>query len=246
MVVGSLIAIALVAAVRPLTDIRAARAADRGLGTDDAFGAAIEFADLDSDFGEGIRQRAAILAKAASAKAAAPLPRLRGRWAIAAALAAAALVMGLVANPQDEVRAERAQANEVAEELAQELEEAAAELDDPDTVEVGAQLDRLAEELRQAQSFDEISELLNRAEQELSERSPNFATERAAAEGLERSLETNPLARAGCWRVGGSISFAVPPPGSRLSTQSSSGNWPTGSSRSPNPRRPVILTRRRR
>ena len=193
-VAGALVAVVLVAAFRPLSKIRAARAADRGLHTNDAFGAAVEFADLDSPFGEGIRTRADELALTSSSKAAAPLPRLRGRWAVAAAIGAAALVMGLVTNPQDEVRAERARANEIAEELATELDEQSEELDDPASAELAAKLADLAEELRSAQSFEEIEALLSEAEQDLSERSPDFAAERAAAEGLERSLDNEPLA----------------------------------------------------
>ncbi len=189
----SLIAVLGVALARPLHQLRAARAADRGLRTGDAFGAAVEFAELEGDFGDGIRARANELARVSEPRLAAPLPRLRGRWALAAALGSAALVMALVTNPQDEVRAERSRANDVAEELAEELEAVAEELQDPATAEVGAALDQLAEELRGAQSFEEIDELLAEAEQELGQRSPNFAAERAAAEGLEQSLETEPL-----------------------------------------------------
>ncbi len=191
---GTMLAVLAVAALRPLTTLRAARAADRGLSTDDAFGAAVEFSDLDNDFGRGIKSRATELAKSSSPKAAAPLPQLRGRWAIAAAIGAAALIMGLVTNPQDEVRAERARANEVAEELAKELIEEAEELDDPAEAELAAKLADLAEQLGSAQTFEEIDELLAEAEEDLGERSPNFAAERAAAEGLERELDNEPLA----------------------------------------------------
>ena len=156
-----LVPIVLVAVFRPLAPLRAARAADRGLNTDDAFGAAVEFADLDGAFGDGIRTRAEAMAEAASPQEAAPLPGLRGRWAIAAALGAAALVMGIVTNPQDEVRAERARVEDVAEALAEEIEQAADELDEPATIEVGVQLDQLAEDLRAAESFEEIEELLD-------------------------------------------------------------------------------------
>ncbi|MBT8239751.1 MAG: hypothetical protein KJN63_00820, partial [Acidimicrobiia bacterium] len=188
-----LIAIIATALLRPLHRLRAARAADRGLKTGEAFGAAVEFAGLPGSFGDGIRSRAEALAEASEPRLAAPLPRLRGRWALAAAFGAAALVMGLVTNPQDEVRAERARANQVATELAEELEASAEELDDPATEELGAVLDQLAEDLRGAASFEEIDELLAEAEKELGERSPDFAAERAAAEGLERSLENQPL-----------------------------------------------------
>ncbi len=200
------IAVALVASVlvvgwaivQPLPGHLVARAADRGLTTGDSFETALHFRTLDGPFGERIRTRAEHLAENADPAVAAPFPSHERRWGLAIGLAVLALVGGILANPQDDERAARAAAAEQIDALADGIEEQAAALaDDPATAELAAELEALAEELRSTDDLLEAQEILEAKAEELEGRQPNdFASQRAAAEGLERSLADRPLAGA--------------------------------------------------
>ncbi len=189
------VAVLVWAVVQPLPGHLVARAADRGLRTGDSFETALHFRSLDGPFGDRIRTRAEHLAEHADPTVAAPLPDHRRRWGIAMTLGALALVAGIVANPQDDERAARAAEAQAIATLADEVEEQAEALaDDPATAELAAELDALAEELRSTNDLLEAREILEAKAEELEGREPtDFASQRAAAEGLERSLTDRPL-----------------------------------------------------
>ncbi len=194
-----LAAVALVvgwALFQPLAQTSVARAADRGLATKDTFETALHFEALDGPFGERIVERAERAAETAAPAEAAPLRSWGRRWMIAGALAVLALGAALIGNPQDDVRAQRAEDQAIIDDVAERLEERAEELaEDPLTAELAEELQTLAEELRQAEDVDEAAELLEAQEQALAAERPNdFASQQAAAQGLERSLADRPLA----------------------------------------------------
>ena len=115
--VGAALAVALYALLRPVGDPVVARAADRGLRTGDAFATSLELDgaagdSVDDEFRRRVHERAGRLAEHAD-----PAAAVRYRWyrrptAATAVLAPAALLLALVANPQDAARAQRAQDRE--------------------------------------------------------------------------------------------------------------------------------------
>jgi len=197
-------AVVLWALVRPLGAPAVARAADRGLRTADGFGAAVYFRGLEDPFGSRVRERAETLASTASARRAAPLRPYGRRWALAAAVSLVAVVLAVGPNPQDDRRAER---ELVAQQLEAEAEllDAIAEGLEPDADSVpnvvedpaAETLRTAADELRSASSLAEAREVLQQALDELAAARPaDFAARRAAAEGLQRSLQARPLGAA--------------------------------------------------
>ncbi len=209
LVVAALGAVLAWAIVQPLPLLTSARAADRGLGSKDIFAAALQFKDLDDSFGYDIRRRADRFASGASPTTAIPLgvdPAGRNRWLVAAVLGIAALVLAVVANPQDEERARREALQEQTDGLADEVEElvedlegqieATPELDaeSPALAALLEDLEQLAEQLPEAESLEEAKELLKQAQQQIDAQRPsNFASQEAAAQGLRKSLEAQPL-----------------------------------------------------
>jgi hypothetical protein len=199
-VVGTVLAgIAGWALVQRLPAPAVARAADRGLSTGDSFGAALQFQDLDGPFGERIRQRAETLAAGASADEAAPIEPNGRRWALAAVVGATALLLGFAPNPQDDVRAEQARTEALILAEADRIdEEADALAGDSATEALAAELQALADELRDTDDLDEARRALQAAQDALDARQPNdLASRRAAVEGLERGLAERPLAAGG-------------------------------------------------
>lgn len=184
------------AVLQPLPQHLVARAADRGLQTGDSFESALHFKELEGPFGERIQTRAENLAANADPAIAAPLPAYDRRWMVAGALGAIALVGGLVANPQDDERAQRAAEAQQISDVADQIEDQAAELAaDPATAALAEELEALAEELRSTDELLEAQEILEAKAESLDGQEPaNFDSQRAAAEGLERSLTDRPLA----------------------------------------------------
>ena len=197
LVVGVILLI-VVGVGQRLPDIAVARTLDRGLDTEDALVTALEFAPTDT-FGPRVHARAAQFVNADVAEAI-PTPWRPKPLAVIAALLVALGVVLVVGNPQDDARAQRAADLEVIEELAEEFEERADATEaDP---ELGAegdalaeQLRQLAEELRQADDLDAaIDELTETQDELLSSVDSQDLSERAATEGLQRTLDANPLA----------------------------------------------------
>ena len=196
------VAIALVgyAVFRPVTDVVAARAADRGLGTGDAFATALELDGAagdatDTDFHRRVLERAGRLAADADPSAAVRYRWYRRPTAATAILAPAALVLALVANPQDAAREQRARDRERIEATADVLRAEAERLaEQPGGEEAARRLEELADELDHTDDLDRAEELADEAAAELRDQvGDNLLGEKAASEGLSHSLEHNPL-----------------------------------------------------
>jgi len=178
-----------------------ARATDRGLATRDAFATALELDDHDRDgpFGSRVRARADALAEDRSPGEAVAVRAAWGPWAVAAVAALAAVTLGLVANPQDQIREQQAAEQALVAEEAEALREAAEELRaDPAAtaadVALAERLEELAVGLDEAQSLDEAEALLAEAEAELRAAvEPDLLAQKAAAQGLDKGLASAPL-----------------------------------------------------
>lgn len=192
---GAVVVVVIAALVMRLPERLVARAADRGLRTKDAFATALEMSADVEPFGPRIRERAIAFASAASAKQAVGLP-----WRPRPVVAAAALLPAIVAlaaftSPQDTERAEQRRAAARIEEAEMTVAAEADELrDDPAAAEAVERLDSLVDELARTEELDEASELLRAAAEEL-DRAQDAAAlaERAATQGLERSVGSEPL-----------------------------------------------------
>ncbi|MEZ5216645.1 MAG: hypothetical protein R2715_08655 [Ilumatobacteraceae bacterium] len=130
-VVGFVLLVAVAALAVRIDQRLAARAADRGLQTKDAFTSALVLEHAPEPFGTMIRDRADHVAAGATSKDAIPVRLHRRPLVLAAVLGPLALVLGVISNPQDEARrqraAERAAIAEVADELDARAEELAAQ-----------------------------------------------------------------------------------------------------------------------
>ena len=183
------------AAVQRLPSAAVARAADRGLATGDSFAAALQFRGSGGPFAEAIEQRAEAVATGADPAQAAPFRSYQRRWLLSGALLTLALGLAVAPNPQDQVRADRAATNELLEATADRLdEEAEALAESPENEPIVDQVTTLAQELRQADDLAAAQQLLDDAQRTLASARPdNFASQRAATEGLDRSLADRPL-----------------------------------------------------
>ena len=180
-----------------ITPKMAARAADSGLGTKDAFSSVLQF-DSHDRFGERIVERARAFASTAQPSDAVSLSPEPRRWMAAGLVAIGALMMAFVANPQDDIRAESAANLEAIEIEAAQLEETAAQLGDlsePSEQELALaeELQRLAEELRQLDDPAQAASLLQQAQADFTPEASQRLATKAAVQGLERSLESQPL-----------------------------------------------------
>lgn len=173
-----------------------ARAADRGLGTRDAFATSLELADQsDDDFSQRVQIRASELAAVSTSKAAVPLRWRRRPTGIAMLVAPAAIALALMANPQDAMREDRARDEAAIEATADVLRSEAERIaQQPEGAEAAARLEQLAADLEKADSLDKAQELLDQAAAELREQvGDDLLAKKAATEGLQRSLENSPL-----------------------------------------------------
>ncbi|MTA13058.1 MAG: hypothetical protein F2534_10700, partial [Actinobacteria bacterium] len=194
---AAVVAVLVTAIAVRIPTLVAARAADRGLATHDAFAAALQFAGHDDAFAGRITRRADHLAAGARAVDAVPLRFHRNRTLAAGTLAVVAVVLAMVPNPQDERRRERAAEAAAVEQLADELRADADELATRgETAQAAAErLRQLADELARTDSLTRAEELALDAAAEMSAGVPDdLLSQKAATQGLERSLSTNPLA----------------------------------------------------
>jgi hypothetical protein len=177
----------------------AARAADRGMATKDAFATALQVRESDSELAPYVVRRAEGLAAGARADEAVPMPVKRRRLLATGLVAAAALGLGFVPNHQDDVRARRAAEHAAIDDIVDDLRDQAAALaDDPSATDAqkaeAEALEQLAEELSHTDSLEEAQQRLEQAEAEMTaDVSSALEAQRAAAVGLERSLATQPL-----------------------------------------------------
>jgi len=173
-----------------------ARAADRGLGTRDAFATSLELGDQsDDDFSQRVQLRAKELAAVSTSKDAVPLRWRRRPTGVAMLVAPAAIVLALMANPQDALRQEHARDSAAIEATADVLRSEADRIaQQPEGAQAAARLEQLAAELEKTDSLDKAQELLDQAAAELRQQiGDDLLAKKAATEGLQRSLENSPL-----------------------------------------------------
>ena len=175
---------------------KAAIAADRGLASKDTLTTSLAFAHDDGPMIEPVHERADRLADRASPRFAIPSPWQPRRLALIGVLA---LIVGFLTfgpNPQAEAIAERKAAAAERDDLAEKLERAADELDpdDPLSKEAAEALRKTADEVRSG-DLERTEDAAAQAEEALKKAaSPNAASQNAAAAGLEKVLDQNPLA----------------------------------------------------
>ncbi|MFN0091505.1 MAG: hypothetical protein ACKVWR_14755, partial [Acidimicrobiales bacterium] len=199
-------AVLLVAVVFPIPDRLAARAADRGAGAGDVFATALELGGRDDMLASLVRSRAADAARAVDVRRAFPL-RLQGRrLAATGVLVLCAAALAATAGPQEAARRRQEAEQAVLDREAAQLRADASALRadavrSVDALQVEARraaadrLEALAQELERSGSLRAGQEALGRARAELSASlSPGYLSEKAAAQGLERSLAAQPLA----------------------------------------------------
>jgi hypothetical protein len=193
--------LALATVLLRVPDAVAARAADRGLATGDAFFTALELdaRGANGPFAERVQVRAGRLAAGARAADAVPVRLHRRRLAVVGLLAAAALALAFTPNGQDGVRRRQAQARAALADDAAKVRAAAADLRGPAPVPPGQdavarRLEELARQLAQAPNLAAGQKALDAAAKDLSSKiSSNLLAEKAAVRGLDRSLGASPL-----------------------------------------------------
>jgi hypothetical protein len=199
LVAALLLGVAVAALLVPVPLDAAARAADRGLGTQDALATSLEVPP-EGEFGTRVQARARAAASA-GARDAVRLPLGSWRLAMSGVLGIGALMLAVTHSPQDEARErraiERAAVSEVTEELADDARTLATSRTELDQA-VAAQLDGLATALEGTDDLDAAIEALARAEDELAaEVDADLLARKAATQGLDRSLTDDPLAAGG-------------------------------------------------
>jgi hypothetical protein len=174
----------------------AARAADRGLGTHDAFATALEVGG--GPLADRVHERAGSLARGRTAREAVRLQLQPRRLAVSGLLLVTALGLGVLPNPQDVIARQRAAEQALLGEQAQRLSQAAADLQ----ISAGGrarraavkELERAARELRAAPGVQAGRRALDQAAARLTGRiDPNLLGMKAAVRGLDRSLAAVPL-----------------------------------------------------
>jgi hypothetical protein len=192
MLVGVVLLVALITLLRRPSALAAALAVDRRLGGYDRVSTSVELADrVDLDPLEKRQMEAAAvwaqgrgLDDFGKMFPGGSLPKL------AALTLAASLILALVPSPADQALAQQRAEQAVIEREADRLEGLAEE----SPPEVKESLQRLAEELRRAESLDRAIDVLAEARQELAEQSdPADLAQQTALAGLERRLAQNPL-----------------------------------------------------
>ncbi|MGD2060376.1 MAG: hypothetical protein PVF87_05905, partial [Acidimicrobiia bacterium] len=179
-----------------ISDWDASRAAERGLGARDALTTALEFSDADVGVHRLIQERADRVAADSRPAKAIPISTDRARlrqFALAGALALLVAVLpplgsspALSSDIEAAIEAEATQIEEIA--------EAVARADVETSEQIVNELQRLAEELRQAETLEEALQTLDDAETRLgSQVDPGFLSQKAAVQGLARDLALRPL-----------------------------------------------------
>ncbi len=180
-----------------LPDLIVARSLDKGLKTSDALVGALEVPD-DDPFATSVRERADSFVDSDLRKAM-PIQLRWKPWLATGSLLVLLTALIVIANPQDtrrdEIVAQQAAVDDVADEiekLAEELSELPDNEVDQTTID---KLNALAEEIRKTDSVEDATEKLEQAQTELlRELGSDKLSERAASDGLEQTLEQNPVA----------------------------------------------------
>ncbi|MGH9244973.1 MAG: hypothetical protein ACRD29_11780, partial [Acidimicrobiales bacterium] len=193
------IALVVMAVAIRISPAIAARAADRGLRTKDTFATALEVAERPGPLPALVVARAESLARGARPKEAIPLRWAPRRLAFSGVLGLAAIVLVVVANPQDDIRRRRDAERAAVAAEAERLREAADRLAfDPDLgagdEAVAEALDDLAQRLEQGLSIEEAQRTIDEARQQFnSQVTPELLSQKAAAQGVNQTLDANPL-----------------------------------------------------
>jgi hypothetical protein len=179
-----------------ITEWDASRAAERGLGARDAFTTALEFADPADDVHMLIQDRANRLVETSDPSAAIPIRADGHRLRQLGMTAAVALVIGLLPplGSSTALSADAKSALEAEAEQVEKIAEAVAQADVDTSEEIVAELERLAQELRNAETLEQAMQSLDDVEKRLGAKlDPNFLSQKAAVQGLARDLALRPL-----------------------------------------------------
>ncbi len=194
----------LMAAGRKIPTPVVARAADRWLGTGDAFITAHELAGepVPGPLAGAVERRAQRWATGVRPGAVVSMKAQPRRLGMAGAAGTAALILAFVPGPQDDARLQAAVRKATLAAQADTLQKAAAELRrtatspaaDNATEQAAQHLDDLANALQHTSSLHNARQALDRADDELARSiDPSQLTAKTAARGLERSLQDRPL-----------------------------------------------------
>ena len=196
-VIAALMLVLMIGAVvLRITPWDAFRAAERGLGARDALTTALEFTDPDDGVHQVIQEKADAIARDSRPSQAIPIGADRSQLRQFGFAAALALLIGLLpplgSTPalSSDLRAALDAEAEQIERIAEAVEEA-----DVDTAdEIITELERLAAELRQAETLEQALDSLEDAEKRLAEQvDAGFLSQKAAVQGLARDLALRPL-----------------------------------------------------
>lgn len=193
---GFSIGLVVRAATFRISEWETARAAERGLGARDALTTALEFDDGDNDVHQAIQDEANRIAVSSDPAAAIPVRAQLDRLRQLGLAAAIALLIAFLP-PFSDTPALSSDLDAALEAEAEEVEriaEAIAGADVENAEEIIAELERLAEELRLAESLEEALQSLEDANTRLDAQiDPDFLAQKAAVQGLARDLALRPL-----------------------------------------------------
>ncbi len=194
---AALVVMAIAATIIRIPLHAAALVADRGFDTRDTFSTAL---DVDNGaFTDRIHARACALAANRRGRDALALRLLVRRLAFAALVAAAAIGLALVDNPQDRVRVQQSSDAAAVQAAADNLRAEAAALAERATNAaeraVADELTSAANELDRTTELTKAEEILRRTEANFAQQVPHdVLAAKAATKGLARSLAGEPLA----------------------------------------------------
>ncbi len=192
----SALALLVRAATIRITPWDASRAAEMGLDARDALTTALEFADDGDQVHRVIQERADRLATVSKATDAIPIRpdgRSLRRLGVVAGLA---LVIGVLP-PLGSTPALSSDLDAALDEEADRIEQIAQAVDEANvetSEDIVAELETLAQELRDAKTLEQAMQSLEDAESRLGEQAdPDFLSQKAAVQGLARDLALRPL-----------------------------------------------------
>lgn len=180
-----------------ISDWDASRAAERGLKARDILTTALEFTDAEDGVHRIIQNRADRLAADSRPSLAIPIHADRKRLSQLGLAAAIAVLIGLLPplGSSPALSSDVAEAIETEVTQIEEIADAVAEADVETSDEIVAELERVAEELRRAETLDEAVRTLEDADARLEGKvDPGFLSQKAAVQGLARDLALRPLA----------------------------------------------------
>jgi hypothetical protein len=194
---AGLLVVVIAAVFVRIPNLVTARAVDVGLGTKDALATALELSTSTEPqpFLGAIQRRAESLISGRKPAEAVPLQWSPKRLAFSGVLIAGAVALLVVPNHQDAVRRAKAQERVELAKTADEIRKQAAEVAAlPSGAAAATTLQKLAEELSKTNSLERGQQAIDKALAELQAGvPPSFLADKAAAVGLERSLQTAPL-----------------------------------------------------